>query len=378
VHGQGSSAKRSSSAVDDSGRPAKLARSRYNASQQEQHAVGAEPGDAMHTGDAAGDTQTDSPTASDAAAAAAAGLHKLSSATAAELDGSLAAFRAAVAATERTNMAAAAAAGAGGGDRCLVSAADAQLLLGGLRRIGSGISNVPLGSGGPLQPGQGKDSPQNIMESLVENGLLQSYTAESHCYVKCGNVQGVFSLASGSILCLCNECSSIDPCWFAPAAFERHGGMAASKKWRGSIQVKGLNSRKTLGQWLDERGVTAKPRLTLADQVQQHTTVGGSRGSSRGGAASGAAAAAAAGLTAARGTGGSGDLAAAVGGAGRTGAALRRSSGHDSWSRSTGGGVVSVTGWIQLLLSYLSTCMHNMHAVAAVYSRYACLCLVAS
>jgi hypothetical protein len=120
-----------------------------------------------------------------------------------------------------------------------VSAADAQLLLGGLRRIGSGMSNVPLGSGGPLKPGQGKNSPVEIMEGLVETGLLQSYSPESHCYVKCGNVQGVFSLASGSILCLCNECSGNDPCWFAPAAFERHGGMAASKKWRGSIQVGG-------------------------------------------------------------------------------------------------------------------------------------------
>lgn len=105
------------------------------------------------------------------------------------------------------------------------------------------------------------------------------------------------------------------------------------------LQVKGLSSRKTLGQWLDERGVTAKPRLTLADQVQQHT-VGTSR-ASRGGAAGGAAAAAA-GLAAARGAAGSGDLSGAVAGAVRmnsgVGSGLRRSSGHDNWNRSTGGG----------------------------------------
>lgn len=56
--------------------------------------------------------------------------------------------------------------------------------------------------------------------------------------------------------------------------------------------MKGLSSRKTLGQWLDERGVTAKPRLTLADQVQQHSTPGESK-KSRSSAAAAAAQAAA-------------------------------------------------------------------------------------
>jgi hypothetical protein len=43
------------------------------------------------------------------------------------------------------------------------------------------------------------------------------------------------------------------------------------------VKVKGLPSRKTLGQWLDERGVTAKPRITLADQVQQAHVMGSTR-----------------------------------------------------------------------------------------------------
>jgi hypothetical protein len=229
-----------SAAADDSGRPAKLARSSSNDSQQQQQQEEEEQGQQDGTESGGDADQPDSPAGSDAVAAAAS-LHKLSSASAAELDGSLAAFRAAVAATERLNSAAAAAGGGGNSDRGLVSAADAQLLLGGLRRIGSGMSNVPLGSGGPLKPGQSKQGPHDIMQGLVEAGLLQSYTPETHCYVKCGNVQGVFSLASGSILCLCNACSTHEPCWFAPAAFERHGGMAASKKWRGSIQVGGLS-----------------------------------------------------------------------------------------------------------------------------------------
>lgn len=110
------------------------------------------------------------------------------------------------------------------------------------------------------------------------------------------------------------------------------------------LQVKGLNSRKTLGQWLDDRGVTAKPRLTLADQVQQHTVVAPGR-SSRGGAAGGAAAAAA-GLAAACGAVGSGDLSGAVGNVVRMGSGQRRSSAHDGWNCSTGGGaVVSTAGW---------------------------------
>jgi hypothetical protein len=55
-----------------------------------------------------------------------------------------------------------------------------------------------------------------------------------------------------------------------------------------------LSSRKTLGQWLDERGVTAKPRLTLADQVQQHSAPGDSKKSRSSAAAAQAAHAAAA------------------------------------------------------------------------------------
>eukprot|EP00775_Hariotina_reticulata_P010549 gene10549-10709_t len=128
---------------------------------------------------------------------------------------------------------------------------------------------LPAGRGDRLNP-------QRIINELVEEGVLSSATPKTHCFVQCGQVQGVFSLDTGSILCLCNDChkdGGREYSWFAPAAFERHGGMAASKKWRGSIQVKGLPSRKTLGQWLDDRGVTAKPRVTLADQVQQvHVT----------------------------------------------------------------------------------------------------------
>ena len=173
----GPPAKRSStSTADEFARPAKIARNSSTASQQlqqQQHEVGTE------SEGAAPAPIADSPSGSDAAAAAAS-LHKLSSGTAVEMDSSLAAYTAAMAASEHVSPAAAAA------------AADPQQDLsagGGLRRIGSGMSNVPLGSGGPLKSGQGKTSPQEIMEALVESGLLQSYSPETHCYVKCGNVQ---------------------------------------------------------------------------------------------------------------------------------------------------------------------------------------------
>ncbi|KAF6251079.1 hypothetical protein COO60DRAFT_680403 [Scenedesmus sp. NREL 46B-D3] len=204
-----------------------------------------------------------------AAAAAAAGLYKLSSATANEFEAGMTAHRLAPAPGEY----AAAAPHAG--------------------HLGKAMQGNSGGSSGAVAGGaSGKETSMQIMTQLVESGVLPDCRPDTHCYVKCGHVQGVFSLASGTVLCLCNECSdsSGGAVWFAPAAFERHGGMAASKKWRGSIQVKGLSNRKTLGQWLDERGVTAKPRLTLADQVQQHTQPGDTK-KPRGGAAAAQAAA---------------------------------------------------------------------------------------
>lgn len=152
-------------------------------------------------------TPPDSPFSATAAAAAVAGLHKLSSASAAEFDAAMVSYR------------------------------DTE----------DGIHPVTRG---PLAAGlQGaaaaggvntKSTPAQIMQQLVDCGVLSACGPDTHCFVKCGLVQGVFSLASGTILCLCDACSESkhgEPTWFAPAAFERHGGMAASKKWRGSIQV---------------------------------------------------------------------------------------------------------------------------------------------
>lgn len=162
---------------------------------------------------------SDSPVSMGAATAAAiAGLHKLSSASASELEAALIAHR------------------GSGVDYAGLQGLQRQVLPG-----NSGSSSGAAGTGAGTGGASSKETPQQIMEQLVKDGLLPSCGPDTHCYVKCGKVQGVFSLASGSILCLCKDCSedSIGSVWFAPAAFERHGGMAASKKWRGSIQVCG-------------------------------------------------------------------------------------------------------------------------------------------
>lgn len=159
-------------------------------------------GDAEDSG-----TPPDSPLSATAAAAAAAGLHKLSSASAVGFDAALGSFA--------------------------VSEDGIQHV--GHPHSGDGLDHIAVAGGG-----NPKSTPIQIMQQLVDCGILPSCGPETHCYVKCGMVQGVFSLASGTILCLCDACSENgqgEPTWFAPAAFERHGGMAASKKWRGSIQV---------------------------------------------------------------------------------------------------------------------------------------------
>ncbi|KAF8072668.1 rplA [Scenedesmus sp. PABB004] len=124
---------------------------------------------------------------------------------------------------------------------------------------------------GLLEPGRGS-TPAAVMNRLVECGVLPSWSHATHAWVRCGpTAQGVFSIATGTILCLCGECATRacgprgKPVTWAPAAFERHGGMAASKKWRGSILVKGLRQRLNLGQWLDARGVLAGRRPSLAE-----------------------------------------------------------------------------------------------------------------
>lgn len=83
-------------------------------------------------------------------------------------------------------------------------------------------------------------APEQLITHLHACGVLPSAAPDEVCFVTCGSVHGVFALAHGAVVCMCEACAHATrqrPVWFPPAAFERHGGMAASKKWRGSIQV---------------------------------------------------------------------------------------------------------------------------------------------
>lgn len=113
------------------------------------------------------------------------------------------------------------------------------------------------------------------------------------------------------------------------------------------LQVKGLTQRKTLGQWLDERGVTAKPRLTLADQVQQ---VGGSR--QRSGPALGG-----------RGTGGANDLTAAAANAARL-AGVGRAPPSSGGSRPPSGQVNVIAGKVSALCGSYKLRLHVASGIA--------------
>lgn len=112
-----------------------------------------------------------------------------------------------------------------------------------------------------------------------------------------------------------------------------------------------MSSRKTLGQWLDERGVTAKPRLTLADQVQQ---AGGSGRQRVGPAISG------------RGPGTGSDLAAAAANAARL-AGLGKPTAAIARSRALT--LVSGSNWLvcfqRSVQANITVCQHVAWAVAS-------------
>lgn len=93
---------------------------------------------------------------------------------------------------------------------------------------------------------------QLLLPELGKQAILQSLDPTSQCMVECGTATGVFSVDSERILCLCSSCAeNKGPPGpeFMPSEFERHGGMAACKKWRFSIKVGfGCNCSWLLGQ----------------------------------------------------------------------------------------------------------------------------------
>ena len=60
--------------------------------------------------------------------------------------------------------------------------------------------------------------------------------------VVCGTKRGSFMLAEQMVTCHCAECAEKEKVTgeqvvFAPVAYEKHGGLAAARKWKSSIRV---------------------------------------------------------------------------------------------------------------------------------------------
>jgi hypothetical protein len=106
----------------------------------------------------------------------------------------------------------------------------------------AGIAAPDQAGAGPeaLQQSLHNRLQQLLLPELGRQAILQSLDPATQCMVECGSATGIFSVDSERILCLCSSCSEgkgpPGP-EFMPSEFERHGGMAACKKWRFSIKV---------------------------------------------------------------------------------------------------------------------------------------------
>jgi hypothetical protein len=107
----------------------------------------------------------------------------------------------------------------------------------------AGIAAPDQAGAGPeaLQQSLHNRLQQLLLPELGRQAILQSLDPATQCMVECGSATGIFSVDSERILCLCSSCSEgkgpPGP-EFMPSEFERHGGMAACKKWRFSIKVR--------------------------------------------------------------------------------------------------------------------------------------------
>ena len=85
---------------------------------------------------------------------------------------------------------------------------------------------------------------QGELSDAAKLAIIQSLDPKLQCLVECGTAVGVFSVETQRMLCLCKQCMGPQTPGghgpeFMPSEFERHGGMAACKKWRFSVKVSG-------------------------------------------------------------------------------------------------------------------------------------------
>ncbi|KAL6774411.1 hypothetical protein ACKKBG_A24905 [Auxenochlorella protothecoides x Auxenochlorella symbiontica] len=86
--------------------------------------------------------------------------------------------------------------------------------------------------------------------------------------VVCNNVKGVFWTSSQRLTCQCRDCAGLGeklgvmPLQLTPTEFERHAGMAASKKWKYTLRVPMEGGEAALlGDWMEARGLAVKAHL---------------------------------------------------------------------------------------------------------------------
>jgi hypothetical protein len=115
-------------------------------------------------------------------------------------------------------------------------------------------ASSPGGGGGAAAPSAPVPAPAS--PSPAATGRLP---------VLCNGVKGWLDVATTTVACGCAACAAAPPPspLIAPAAFERHAGLAFSKKWRATVRVAGgvgeahapgeVARRVTLGEWLAER-----------------------------------------------------------------------------------------------------------------------------
>lgn len=94
-----------------------------------------------------------------------------------------------------------------------------------------------------VQPGfipsaGGPQRGKQVSAAANGDGQQGDMASDPCCSVECGDASGTFSFTTQRITCYCDRCmAGGEPGSFIPSEFERHGGMAACKKWRFSIKV---------------------------------------------------------------------------------------------------------------------------------------------
>eukprot|EP00191_Tetraselmis_sp_GSL018_P002228 CAMPEP_0177597730 /NCGR_PEP_ID=MMETSP0419_2-20121207/11886_1 /TAXON_ID=582737 /ORGANISM="Tetraselmis sp., Strain GSL018" /LENGTH=342 /DNA_ID=CAMNT_0019089957 /DNA_START=310 /DNA_END=1335 /DNA_ORIENTATION=+ len=97
------------------------------------------------------------------------------------------------------------------------------------------------------------------MAEQIELPLME-FVQQDQVRVTCNGVKGVFLVQDRQFACLCASClrrgDKQGYKLFTPTDFERHAGMAASKKWKYSVRVddpayKSYGDALTIGRWLE-------------------------------------------------------------------------------------------------------------------------------